>query len=91
MFRLLIGAVLLVGGIVMLVYGLYYGSVLGTPDLGPAVRSRYEFLSSAFGILTYCFVGAGVITIAMAIRKMNADYKKERSQLPTGSDGPKRV
>jgi hypothetical protein len=89
--RLLVGAVLLVAGIAMLVYGLYYGSVLGSPDLGPTARSKYEFLSSAFGILTYCFLGAGAITIVMAIRKMNADYKKERPQLPAGSDGPKRV
>ena len=78
MLRIFIGIALLLVGVGMFIYGMYYGWVSGLPDAGPAAHDRYKFLSTVFGILTYGFIAAGVLLIVLAIRRMNANYRKER-------------
>lgn len=78
MLRILIGIALLLLGIGMFVYGMYYGWVSGLPDAGPAAHQRYQSLSTIFGVLTYGFIAAGALVIVLAIRRMNASYRKER-------------
>jgi hypothetical protein len=34
------------------------------------------------------FIAAGAVIVFLAIRRMNADYKKERSESPVASEGP---
>jgi len=86
MLRLFLGLGLLVGSACALVVGMYYGSLLGTPDLPASITSRYTALSNVFGILTYGLLALGVVTVVMAVRAMNAEYKKERARAPSSPD-----
>lgn len=80
MLRLFIGIALLLLGIGMFVFGMYYGWASGLPDTGPAAHDRYQSLSTVFGVLTYGFIAAGVLLIVLAIRRMNTDYRNEQER-----------
>lgn len=75
-------------GIGMFAFVMYYGWVSGFPDVQPAAHSRYQSLSTVFGVLSFCLIAAGAVIVFLAIRKMNADYKKERSESVGSSEGP---
>ena len=78
MLRIFIGIALLVLGIGMFIYGMYYGWVSGLPGASPAAQDRYQSLSTVFGVLTYGLIAVGAAVIVLAIRRMNAKYRKEQ-------------
>jgi hypothetical protein len=79
MLKLFVGIALMLLSIGMFVFAMYYGWVSGFPDVQPAAHSWYQSLSALFAVLSFCLIAAGAVIVLLAIRRMNADYKKERS------------
>jgi TRAP-type C4-dicarboxylate transport system permease small subunit len=80
MARLFIGIAVLLVGIGMFIFGLFYGWASGLPNTDAATHAQYQAWSTAFGILTYVLLGAGTLLVYVAIRRMNADYRKEQAR-----------
>jgi TRAP-type C4-dicarboxylate transport system permease small subunit len=80
MARLFVGIAVLLVGVGMFIYGLFFGWASGLPNTDPSTQAQYQAWSTAFGILTYVLLGAGALLVYLAIRRMNVEYRKEQSR-----------
>lgn len=71
MWKVLLGIVLAVLGVVAFFIGLQYASFAMPTDVDAVLRERYKYYSSIFGYLSYALFVAGVVMTIWAVRQQN--------------------
>lgn len=76
MWRIVLGSVLIVLGVVAFVVGLQYASFMMPTDVDALVRERYRLYSNVFGYVSYALFFGGIIVVLWAIRRQNKLSRK---------------
>ncbi len=73
-----IGISLIALGVVIFVFSYFYGWISVTPDVDAKAYSHYQLLSTIFGISSLVVFVGGWITVILAIRRANQNYRNEQ-------------